>query len=85
MGKPKPDSAVEMAISQLRAPRLTAWWHRIDQQHQPTLDELEAAWKDGRLGSRLAPAADAIAKTLKELGIATVGRQGVQNWLRRKA
>jgi hypothetical protein len=82
MGKP---NAVEMVLAHLPGPRLLGWWHRIDPKHQPTLDELEAAWKAGKLGTRLAPAADAIAKTLKELGIATVQRQGVQNWLRRKA
>ena len=85
MGKPRQANAVEMAIAQLPGPRKLGWWHQVDPQHQPTLDELEAAWKDGRLGNRLAPAADAISKTLKELGIATVQRQGVQNWLRRKA
>ncbi|NBZ97034.1 MAG: hypothetical protein EBR40_11535 [Proteobacteria bacterium] len=82
MGKP---NAVEMTIAHLPIPQKRGWWHQIDPKHQPTLNELEAAWKAGKLGRQMAPAANAISKTLQELGIATVQRQGVQNWLRRKA
>jgi len=80
----KKANALEMAIAHLPGPRRLGWWQRIDPKDQPTLDELEAAWRAGKLGPFLRPAANAIAKTLTELGIATVQVQGVQTWLKRK-
>lgn len=64
-------------------PRGPAWYQRIDPKHQATLDELAEAWLAGRLGSEVTGAARAVSATLQDLGVTTVGWQGVKTWLQR--
>lgn len=59
------------------------WFHRVAPEHLETLKELREAWLAGRLGKARRPAARVIARILKARGIATVGEQGVEEWLER--
>lgn len=59
------------------------WHHRVAPEHAGTLAELREAWLAGRLGKARRPAARVISKILKARGIATVGEQGVEEWLER--
>ena len=78
----KAASVVDQALANLRVRKPQAWWYRVDPKHKAVMDELAAAWFDGKLGKEMRPASEAIAKTLKDLGVATIGHQGVQQWLR---
>jgi hypothetical protein len=57
------------------------WYERVDPEHQAELAELKAAWKSGQLNVPRNTAARHIAAHLYERGIATVGAQGVNEWL----
>jgi hypothetical protein len=59
----------------------TPWYERVAPEHQAELEELRAAWKSGKLKVRRNTAARIIAAHLHERGIATVGTQGVCEWL----
>lgn len=82
MARAKSASVVDQAVANLRTRQPAAWWHRVDPKHKAVMDELAAAWFDGRLGKEMKPASEAIAKTLGDLGVAKIGFQGVQHWLR---
>ena len=61
------------------------WWERADAIHADVLTAIDVAWREGRFGRKKYPAARAISAKLAELGIATVGPQGVIAWLDRPA
>lgn len=83
MAAKRPESGVvDRALANLRTRKPAAWWHNVDPKHQQAIDDLMNAWLDGRLGSSLKAAAEAISKTLGDLGIAKIGFQGVQQWLK---
>ena len=60
------------------------WWERAA-PHQDVLDAIHAAWRGGKFGLKKYPAARAISAKLADLGIASVGPQGVITWLDRPA
>lgn len=81
MGKPKLNAA-ELAASLVPVRRgVLPWYREVAPEHQPVLDELAQAWLDGRLGVKLKPAAEGIAATLSQLGVANVKFNAVQRWL----
>jgi len=57
------------------------WHERVAPEHQAELEELKAAWKSGELKVPRNTAARFIAAQLRERGIATIGTQGVSEWL----
>ena len=59
----------------------TPWHERVAPEHQAELNELRAAWKSGELKVPRNTAARFISAQLRERGIATVGTQGVNEWL----
>jgi len=59
------------------------WYERVAREHLDELAELKAAWKSGRLGVPRMTAARHISAQLRERGISSVGRQGVDEWLAR--
>jgi len=59
------------------------WYERVAPEHLDELAELKAAWKSGRLGVPRMTAARHISAQLRERGISSVGRQGVDEWLAR--
>lgn len=66
------------------AERLPQAWHqRVAPEHIDTLRQIKEAYLAGRFGKQKKPAADAIAKTLRDRGIANVQHQGVIAWLER--
>ena len=76
-------SIVEAIAAELRA-RPTGnkpWWLRVKPEHVATLEEIKAAWRSGKLGTKKLPAAKLIAKALNDGGIASVGHNGVISWL----
>lgn len=75
--------AIATAIPGSIGPR--KWWERVDAAHRDVLTAIDAAWREGRFGRKKYPAARAISAKLAELGIATVGPQGVIAWLDRPA
>lgn len=74
------DEVIEQVSSQRTAAR---WFHAVAPEHLPALAELRQAWLDGRLGAKRRTAARSIAKILNARGIATIGEQGVEEWLER--
>lgn len=60
-----------------------AWYQRIAPEHADTLRQIKDAYLAGRFGKQKKPAAEAIARTLRARGIATVQHQGVLAWLGR--
>jgi hypothetical protein len=62
--------------------RETRWESKVAAEHQKTLEEIRAAWLAGAFGSQIHPASAAVAKTLREEGIAQVGQDGVRRWLK---
>lgn len=65
----------------LPPPQHLSWEHRIDNKHFSTIKEIKAAYQAGAFGSKKITAARAIAKFLNDNNIATVGPQGVIQWL----
>ena len=61
------------------------WWKRADASHADVLAAIDAAWRAGKFGRKKYPAARAIAAKLTDLGIASIGPQGVIAWLDRPA
>lgn len=59
------------------------WFNNVAPEHVETLQELREAWLAGRLGKARRTAARVISKILKARGIATVGEQGIEEWLER--
>jgi len=59
----------------------TPWYERVAPEHQAELEELRAAWKSGELKVPRNTAARFISAQLRKRGIATVGTQGVNEWL----
>jgi diaminopimelate decarboxylase len=80
MGKTSTDAVAEIA-ARLPRKKPQSWEHRVDPQHKATLDQIKAAYRAGRFGSKQKPAAVTISAWLRDQGIATVGFQGVLEWL----
>lgn len=57
------------------------WHERVSAEHAETVKAIHGAWHDGLFGALKAPAARAIAKRLRGLGISDTGEQGVIAWL----
>jgi len=82
MAKAKPrllDDVVKTASSVFQG--TIPWYRRIAEEHLQEVVELKAAWQAGKISFPLGTYARAIAKHLRERGIATVGEKGVRNWL----
>lgn len=73
--------AVKASLSVSR-PGFVAWHYRVAAEHQAELLELKRQWQAGELGSQLRPVAKLISQELEARGIATIGIQGVQTWLK---
>jgi|688.fasta_scaffold00746_47 hypothetical protein len=58
------------------------WYRRIAAEHKQEVAGLKAAWKSGKIAFPLRTYARAISKHLRDRGIATIGEQGVQHWLK---
>jgi hypothetical protein len=57
------------------------WYRKLKPEHQSEVMALKSAWKSGAITHPLRTYARAIAKHLRERGIASIGEQGVQRWL----
>ena len=82
MAKAKPrllDDVVKTASSVFQG--TIPWYRRIAAEHEREVGELKAAWRAGKITFPLRTYARAISKHMRERGIATIGEQGVQNWL----
>lgn len=81
---PQEKSVLDEVLVQLAAsPPQLRWFHRVAPEHMDDIEELRRAWLDGRLGKKRRTAARAISKILQARGIATVGVQGIEEWLAR--
>jgi hypothetical protein len=60
--------------------RSRPWHQRVPAEHADTVRAIHDAWHDGLFGTRRYPAARAISKRLRDLGI-DIGEQGVIAWL----
>jgi hypothetical protein len=58
------------------------WYRRLPAEHEQEVLGLRAAYKDGKIALPLRTTARLISKLLRERGIANIGEQGVQNWLK---
>lgn len=74
------DIVAEIA-GQVRTRRHMRWFQAVAPEHVATLDVIAAAYKAGKFGAKKKPAADAIVAVLQARGIATVGYNGVLQWL----
>lgn len=84
MPKPAASSVIDDIAGAIKPSLgLRPWWERTDKAHAETLAAIHDAWKAGRFGRKKYPAARAIGAKLSELGIASVGPQGVIAWLDR--
>lgn len=75
--------AIKAAVEE-RKPGYLPWYQRVAEEHVDELLEVRRQWLAGELGSKLSPVARAISQQLAERGIANVGIQGVQDWLRQR-
>lgn len=73
--------AVKAAITQHRS-GYQPWHKRVAPEHLDELLEVRRQWLAGELGTKLSPVARAISQQLAERGIANIGLQGVQDWLK---
>jgi hypothetical protein len=76
-----PDIVAEIAQT-VRRRQPSRWYQRAGAEHGETLSAIAAAYKAGKFGTAVKPAADAISAVLKSRGIADVGFNGVIQWLR---
>jgi hypothetical protein len=58
------------------------WQDRVADEHQPTLQAIKEAYLAGKFGRHQRPAVLAIVSVLASRGIANIGRNGVQAWLK---
>lgn len=59
-------------------------WHlKIAEEHRAEIEEVRAAYRSGKITFPLKTFCRAVSKSLRERGIATIGEQGVQDWLTR--
>lgn len=72
---------IKQNLSQSR-PGFRAWHERVAPEHIDELLEVRRQWRAGELGTQLRPVARLVAQELQARGIATVGIQGVQAWLK---
>ena len=72
---------VEQIAAMVPTKQARSWEHRVDEKHRETLDQIRAAYFEGRFGRSKAAACKAIAQWLNANGISTVGHQGVLEWL----
>jgi hypothetical protein len=82
MGKAKGD-IIDEVLGNISERQPQAWYQRIAPEHADTLRQIKDAYLAGRFGKQKKPAAEAIARTLKDRGIAAVQFQGVLAWLER--
>lgn len=75
------DIVAEIA-SNVRTKQSLRWYQRVAAEHGETLAVIAEAYKAGKFGSAIKPAADAISVVLKARGIADVGHNGVIVWLK---
>lgn len=73
--------AVKASLAVSR-PGFLAWHQRVAAEHQDELVELKRQWQAGELGTQLRPVAKLISQELEARGIASIGIQGVQTWLK---
>lgn len=76
-----PDIVAEIAQT-VRRRQPSRWYERAAAEHGETLAVIAEAYKAGKFGSAIKPAADAISVVLKARGIADVGYNGVIMWLK---
>lgn len=84
MGKKNQSGSLVAAVLESLPSRVHGtppWYERVAPEHRAELEELRAAWKSGELKVPRNTAARFIAAQLRERGIATVGTQGVCEWL----
>lgn len=81
---PAKSGLVEAIKTNLREsrPGFRPWNERVAPEHLDELLEVRRQWRAGELGTQLRPVARLISQELQSRGIATVGIQGVQAWLR---
>jgi hypothetical protein len=71
------------ASVEARGPRHKTWFERIDPEHQKELLAIKRSWREGALKSSALRLAEDISRSCRELGISTIGKQGVIQWLQR--
>jgi hypothetical protein len=76
-------SVIDEVMGNLRDRQPQSWHYRVSAEHADTLRQIKEAYQAGRFGSKKKPAAEAIARTLNDRGIADVQYQGVLAWLER--
>jgi hypothetical protein len=74
-------AAIKAAIPK---PQSMRWHDRVDPAHLETLRQIEAAFLAGEFGTKKRPAFVAIASYLNTAGIASIGHQGVREWLEKR-
>jgi hypothetical protein len=76
-----PVAAIKAAIPQ---PQSQRWYSRVSPEHAEILKQIEAAFIAGEFGTKKKPAYVAIAAYLGKAGIASIGHQGVREWLEKR-
>lgn len=77
----KRDLVAEIAAEIPRTHGPLPWWQRVPDEHQPTLQTIHAAWREGVFGTKRITAARVIAAKLRnEYGV-EIREQGVMKWL----
>jgi hypothetical protein len=74
-------AAIKAAIPK---PQSMRWNDRVGVEHAETLKQIEAAFLAGEFGTKKKPAYVAIAAYLTTAGIASIGHQGVREWLEKR-
>lgn len=85
---PKPKALADSIADSLRANKRRSWWHLLPDAAYREMEDIKRRWLAGEFvdgnGKRATPnaIATAIADSLNERKISTVGRQGVLAWLK---
>jgi hypothetical protein len=58
------------------------WHRRLPAEHEQEVLDLRTAYKAGKIALPLRTTARVISKLLRDRGIANIGEQGVQTWLK---
>lgn len=66
-----------------RGRRHRTWFEKVAPEQQRELLAIKQAWRDGSLRSSTYRLAEDISRSCRELGISTIGTQGVIQWLQR--
>jgi hypothetical protein len=80
--KPSPSDIVDRIASSIRVTSTAAypWWKRVTPEQAKVLETIRTAWREGKFGPLVRPAARAVAAMLSELGIADISETGVKRW-----